>query len=256
MCFSGLPRGNYKENIAKFKMIFPDHDFFFSTWRGYEVEGENYTIYEEPKADYLKVPDRKVKPYGKKSLNQGYKQIIGHSLQLLFDVPKKYDMIVRCRYDSILNEKYDWSHFIKKSYDTNTVFGFSSESWLRENEKGVDAKLWAKGVDAKLWVDSKFWDSPAEYTGKYDYDRLNDQLIFHKREHFSVEKVFELFQKEMLQPCEHGWLQAFSDVVFPGRARQHVYAPKIPVYRSFVGGIHLERTEEQIALQAHEFINN
>ena len=239
MCFSGLPRGNYKENIVKFKMIFPDYDFFFSTWRGYEVEGENYTIYEEPKADYLKVPYRKVNPYSKKSLNQGYKQIIGHSLQLLFDVPKKYDMIVRCRYDSILNEKYDWSHFIKKSYDTNTVFGFSCESWL--NSKGVDAKL---------------WDSPVEYTGNYDYSRLNDQLIFHKREHFSVEKVFELFQKEMLQPCEHGWLQAFSDVIFPGRARQHVYASKIPVYRSFVGGIHLERTEEQIALQAHEFINN
>ena len=87
MCFSGLPRGNYKENITRFRRIFPDYDFFFSTWRGYEIEGENYTIYEEPKSDYLNAlcNDKKIgKKYNAKVLAWGYKQIIGHSLQLLF----------------------------------------------------------------------------------------------------------------------------------------------------------------------------
>jgi hypothetical protein len=229
MCFSGLPRGNYKENIARFRRIFPDHDFFFSTWRGYEVEGENYTIYEEPMADYLDVLVAKIKinPYSKNSLYKGYKQIIGHSLQLLFDVPREYDIIVRCRYDSALNEKIDWFRFIEKAYNENTVLGFSSESFL--NSRGPDAKR---------------WNCPANYTLNYGYPRLNDQLIFHKRELFSVEKVFELFQKEMLQPSEHGWLQAFPDVVFPKR----IYAIKLPKFESFVGGIHLEKTEKEIAL--------
>ena len=231
MCFSGLPRGNYKENITRFRRIFPDYDFFFSTWRGYEIEGENYTIYEEPKSDYLNAlcNDKKIgKKYNAKVLAWGYKQIIGHSLQLLFDVPREYDMIVRCRYDSELNEKIDWDHFVKKSYNRNTIFGFSSESG--ENSKGL-----------------KRWDSIIEITGKYQYARLNDMLIFHKRNDFSSERVFELFRKEILQPCEQGWVQAFPDAVFPMRK----YAIKLPVFRCFVCGLSLDRNEEQISLM-HE----
>lgn len=230
VCFSGLPRGNYKENISRFRRIFPDHDFFFSTWRGYEVEGENYTIYEEPKSDYLQrdgVHKKFIKSgneyYARTKLN-GCKQILGHSLQLLFDVPRDYNMIIRCRYDAVLNESMDWSHFLNKSFNTNTVFGISAER-----------------VGS---FEISHWDSWFETTNRTQYLKLNDMLIFHERQNFNIEKVFELHQKELLHQGEMGWYQSFPDAILPMCNK----LSKITTIRCFVGGMVIEKDKEDIEL--------
>lgn len=232
VCFSGSPRGNYKENISRFRRIFPDHDFFFSTWRGYEVEGENYTIYEEPKSDYLQrdgvhkrfIKSKSGNEYYVRNVLNGCKQILGHSLQLLFDVPRDYNMIIRCRYDAVLNESIDWAHFLNKSFDTNTVFGISSE---------------------RVGLFEIFhWDSLFETTNKPQYSKLNDMLIFHERQNFNIQKVFELHQKELLNTGELGWYQSFPDAVYPINKR----LSRIATIRCFVGGMVIEKDKEDMEL--------
>ena len=219
ICFSGLPRGNYKENIARYREVFPDYDFFFSTWRGHEIEGEKYTIYEEPESDYLIAGSNSINyPWIKEKTRQGYKQIIGHALQLALDVPKEYDMIVRCRYDVCINTKFDWVDEVKKCYERDFVFGIS----CGDSEIG-DKNFWQKKVEKDM-----------------AFNQLADLLIIHKRCLFSAPRVFELYEKKLLQPCENGWFQAFPDVYL----KKHNYA-KAPTFRVFVGGISINRTDEQ-----------
>jgi len=219
VCFSGLPRGNYKENIAEYRKVFPDYDFFFSTWRGHEIEGEKYTIYQEPESDYLERGANSIKyEWIKEKTRQGYKQIIGHALQLTLDVPKEYDMIVRCRYDVTINTEIDWISEVKKCYERNFVFGISCG-------------------DAEIG-DNSYWKNKIEKT--MTNNQLADLLIFHKRHLFSSPRVFELYEKRLLQPCENGWFQAFPDVYI----KNHNYT-QAESFRVFVGGISINRTEEQ-----------
>lgn len=181
MCFSGLPRGDYQKNIKQFRKVFP-YDFFFSTWAGQELK-EKHTVYQEPHSDYLKPFVKKNKFKKVEVLNRGYKQLVGHALQILFDVPKEYDMIVRCRYDIVLNEKYDWVGHLKESYEDRCVKGF------------------------RYSVKPRYWDGMEIC---YPKRLLLDQIIMHRREQYDPSHVLKLYYEEKLKPCEMGWFQSFE----------------------------------------------
>ena len=216
LCFSGLPRGNYNDNIQKFKNIFSNSDAFFSTWRGNHIEGQDYTTYQEPEQNFYSEADLSFS--NKKEVYlRGHKQIIAHALQLLFDVPKEYDMIARCRYDCQLNEEIDWQKMLATCYENNYVYGFSPGDWNRVRLK-----------DERL-----------------ERARISDQMIFHKRKEFDIPHTFALFERGCLQPCEIGWYQAFSNVTDGGLgmgSKHYNYTGGINIIRDPETKILIERT--------------
>jgi len=181
VCFSGLPRGDVENNLRIFRSIFP-HDFFFSTWAGNTLNQE-HTVYQEPHSDYLSSYVEGLSDEKKQLLGRGYKQIVGHALQVLFDIPKEYDMIIRCRYDTILNEKLDWNKHIKDSYENRCIGGF------------------------RFSVDEGDFDDTRQCHPK---GLVLDQLIMHRRDQFDPSHVLKMFYDEKLDPCEMGWYQAFE----------------------------------------------
>jgi hypothetical protein len=183
VCFSGLPRGNVKKNISLFREVFA-HDFFFSTWSGLHIENENFSQYEEPKHEYLLPQYQNLTKEKKMLMSRGCKQIVAHSLQLLFDIPDEYDMIIRCRYDVILNTKFDWNSYVNEAYEKNEVMGF------------------------RFCIDDTDWHNVYECHPKH---LVLDQMIMHRRSEFDPTRSLSLFKNKTLEPCEMGWYQIFQN---------------------------------------------
>lgn len=182
LSFSGLPRGNYQRNIDQHVEAFGG-DLFLSTWKGHEFRGD-MTTWPEPESDYLKPHTEHLNEYKRMIRGRGYKQILAHSLQCLFSIPKDYDVIIRCRYDVTVNPNVDWQSFICDCYENDTVIG------IRRHYENYQ------------------WDKPEEKKPK---GLLCDQLIIHRSDAWDPSVAMSLFHSESLNPCEEGWYQVFHN---------------------------------------------
>lgn len=187
VCFSGIPRGDVSRNIELYRKAFPFAHFFFSTWNGYSIPNEKFTTYQEPNSDHLeeRISKANLPPIKQRQQRHGYKQIIGHSLQLLFDVPKEYDIIIKCRYDVMINPDLSWQSEIENAC-RDMVQGYR---WVCSPDTDYD---WEK-------FRSVNW-----------YEGVFDQMIISRRKLLDIPNVFKLYQEGNLDPCEWGWKQVFG----------------------------------------------
>ena len=225
ICISGIARGNITRNIEHLKLAF-DGDLFFSTWKEHENRMSSFyqsKLYPEPEVHYnpwneceqpcdihrylfYKREFDNVTPLSKqpKWLN-ATKQIIAHAYQVE-DLPAKYDMIVRVRWDTFVSKKTDFKNYIQDSYDNKRAIGFA--------------------IRGSRWPDvHKFFDIPHTYhaddgpstfgpnspLSSRDWQGyLNDNLILHPRELLDTQMIHKLHKEKKLLPAEFGWHQVLS----------------------------------------------
>ena len=245
ICFSGIPREGYLENIEQFKKIFditdrPEFeclDFFFSTYNQYELPFEHMTFPETNKTYLIDkkgvldvgiddgvykiynmkrrspTPNEETKELLEKKMVHGYKQILSHALQLVFQVPPDYDIIVRARYDSWLSEHVDWLNYVKTTYEKKIVLGVANITPDLERKPHH-----GPGFHTLLEMKRK-------RKTKRKRNWLSDHIIIHQRDFFDPIFAIDLYNRDSLMGTEYGWYQIFEKNV-PGRR-----------IRSFVGGM-------------------
>ena len=212
VCFSGLPREGHEWVIEHTKKIFP-FDTFFSVWSGRDKPNgvDKCLQFDEPVYDYHNLLDTKTKPdcalwkkytrpktpghrggkiWWKQNLLQrtkdNSKQILGH-FYLVDQLPEKYKVIIKMRYDAILSSKADYNKYIRKVQDTGHSVGFDAgggenygpQHELNEHSNGDCRRC----------------------TGWY----LWDHVLFHARHRFK--NVQQIFEEKDLLGAEWGWYQ-------------------------------------------------
>lgn len=222
VCVSGIARGSVQKNMDLIQNAFGDVDFFFATWKGKEKDLEKYGItdyktFDEPFIDYhplADVPEDIMPPVMKtwslreriktdfvlrERMQHQSKQILGHSL-LLKSIPKKYDMIIRARYDTLVSDKADLKHWLNLSYKEKRAIGFGTRTsrWNKLHELYVLPHVWPDRYQPSPGV-SNDW-------GGY----IMDPLILHPRKLFDHKRCWNLHNKKSLLAAERGFYQILS----------------------------------------------
>jgi len=204
VCVSGQQR---KTNIqfetlnARMKAAFKNFtaDYFYHTWDNCLLKKyENMVIEPEPIIDYSPIKDTTVyageyfdskrKKYKKtQKLDYGTKQILAHN-SLVAKLNKKYDVIVRVRWDLYFSDALNYACFLEKAKDEGPV--------------GLG---WAV-------MDTKLLDFPVKHNMTKNNPRWwkmisPDSLIMHTPEIWNVDMVNSLHEKKELLPAEWGWYQ-------------------------------------------------
>jgi len=209
-CISGLQRKtdidySVLENgmFSAFKNI--NVDYYYQTWnKNTLINNNKVLVLDEPDIGYDCVADTKSnagpwldhKRLHKSSskLYNSTKQILAHAF-LVKSLRKKYDMIIKCRYDLYFSDKLDYNLYLEKSYEEGP-YGFGWRSGKMDNES------------------IKYLNSPEMLKKTTDNIRWNgmmrDPLIFHRPKHFNTDYVFYLHEKKELLPAEAGWYQILS----------------------------------------------
>lgn len=217
VCVSGIPRSglanrDLRRNYEIFKKVFYNADFYFATWKGNERAIQKYfydqevKYFDEPMLDYhpfidiekettisdnekLKKAINKAKKevlYRETSRHQT-KQILGHCY-LIDSIEKEYDIVIRCRYDTLVYHKANFSEYINLSFIKNVALGF-----------------------ATLEINSTFSKTETmTVDGMYHNCFLFDQLIIHPRKILDTTYVYTLHNQQKLIAAEHGWWQVLS----------------------------------------------
>ena len=251
VCISGAMgkskrlRDNLKTNqdiIRNATYPYFEVDYFLATWENtISTALEPNFIYETPEMHYHPVMDTepfptykhkhyKSKVVGddpvhhslkKKTLHRT-KQILIHNYLIEEIENDGYDMVIRLRYDSILNDKIDWKELIMKSYWSKKAMGFA-----------IRYKRWTDAhrlYDIPHIYNSKEKPKPndgAEHSQDWNYS-INDHMIIHPMSLWSTKRVHELHENKKLQVAEWGWYQVLSQ-------------PYGDNHHSYYGGVTLER---------------
>lgn len=214
VCYSGINRGNFIKNNTSVKWHFPDADYFYSTWHNAVASmppNIEYKTYPEPKMDYHPMKDvnpklltmklrnnlsrLEDKTYYERTKNHT-KQILAHAYQLQ-DLPEEYDMIIRVRYDTYLSPKVDFSSYVTESYENSLAIGFGTR---KSRHRDVNVLKELPREEPKTFDDIQDW-----------YRYLMDPMIFHPRNLFDIDRVFEYHRGKKLLPAENGWYQILSE---------------------------------------------
>ena len=217
VCFAGLVRGNVDKNIKAAKAQFGDN-IYFATWEKFKdkkSEELNCSYWDEPVLDYnpwsecvedsphpkylgYKKIYKKDPGYRPKFLN-ATKQLIAHAYQLQYQVPKKYDIIIRTRYDTTISTKVDFSKYINYVSENKASVGFAIRGRRHSDIhsfKEID-KRYPKAGENNYSHDWGWW--------------INDNLLIHHRSRFDSQKVHDYHKTKKLLPAEFGWYQILSE---------------------------------------------
>ena len=232
VCFSGQLRGTYQENIRRFKKMLPDADYFFSTWHNQPIEPFINIVHQEPISHYhpsrnqfktaikvlKKIRDDKITvdqlpqrfinatdPMEQlenecittiqariKSRNHT-KQHIAHAM-LVRDLvdQKKYDIIIRVRYDAFVRAELkclirDYCDIV---YDKCVPIGFHSYNHSRSIEECIK--------------------SPIKLQNLYSQG-VHDFVIIHRAEMFDWARTSHMYKTKQLGAAEFGWWQILCE---------------------------------------------
>jgi len=223
VCVSGIPRGgvgpqqnanfNIERNIALLKRAFPGAEFVFSTWHqhinddlksivsgagrllSFEEPESHYHSYFDIDPDYV-VSDKMREVQQKYSTKHNLKertrhqakQIVAHANTIDSHVPKRFDVVVRARWDTFVSPYADMKPYV---------------DWVRENKHPIGfahlKPFETFGTAVEL---------PPEHESRDKF--LFDSLIIHHRSNFDPVKVRELYAEKRLCPAEFGWYQTMS----------------------------------------------
>ena len=211
-CFSQTTEGGSKQVCSlsnlnqRQKEKFPDADFYYATWESdKEIFEQNFPnedcLYlEEPEPHYHPYFDIKeedhIHPIFTERLGKIHrmskqrqdwakhhtKQHLIHSeLVKKIDTIKKYDIIVRTRFDSFITSDADFTEHLKED-----LCGFAVTNQSAFN---------------RIY--------PCTMDGHYSIF-LFDQLIIHKRDLLDVTLADKLYRERKLHAAEFGWYQLLS----------------------------------------------
>ena len=205
LCINGIYRDwvtpHPSSLLLSMKKILNPNDIFFHTWTKHKSSNPYTTFYcDEPVLNYHPVDDidglcdhdkfisyRKNKTAHNKTADRN-KQLLGYA-DLLSKIPNDYDLIIRARYETIVSPSFNYNKYIEKAMDVGPV-GFM----IRPNR--------GQSIHNDIEVSQNKSDDW--------YQFLPDALIFHKRNHYNVDYVYELHEKKKLLPAEWGWYQIMS----------------------------------------------
>ena len=148
---------------------------------------------------YKKDLINKTGQYTQTNLLHATKQIIGHADQVA-ELPEEYDMIVRTRWDTIVGDRVDFTHYLNTAYEHDMAIGFAIRGgrWIHlEKFKDIEHVYITQTTDQAWSRDWAWW--------------LNDNLIIHPRKIFDTENVHKLHEEKKLWPAEYGWYQVLSE---------------------------------------------
>lgn len=213
VCVTGLvrarnPMGDVRRYNDLHKERFPNCDFFYTTWEDQRSMFQHYFpddecyYYDQPKNPYHPYLDVEPEHYNKvtslyservkwakrldstKKLWTSHhaKQILNYAY-LVRDMPQDYDVLVRIRFDSVINKFHQFYRYIDDAYKTGTTHGFAVTKKHRFNEL--------------YHVDS-------EKHKVYMFD----QCIIHRRDTFDTQYTIDAFNEKRLLAAEWGWYQA------------------------------------------------
>ena len=214
VCVSGqqrnIPRFSYSilEKIMFHAFRNVEADYYYQTWNINKLNDRerNVLVLPEPDIHYNPVHDPKLvtgtwikkrkddveNPHPK--LFHGTKQILAHN-HLCKAITKKYDMIVRCRYDLYFSDVLDYKKLLEKSHEEGP-YGFA---WQSGKMHPNDLNVLDNPYTIKKSKDNERWQG-----------MLTDNMIFHKPEHFNTEYVDHLHDNKELLTAEAGWYQVLS----------------------------------------------
>ena len=197
----------------------PEADVYYTAWDDEWAKDAGDDVVKFP------IPNIGHNPYmtsyfdymfkGKSGTNAG-KQLtstystLGHWLAMMW-LPAKYDVIIRMRYDAILD---DWgSHkdifydFCKRCYEEDVTFSFGNHKYSEDRDWRIHRKI-------------------PKLCRPIINHRLNDFLNIHRMG--SMADPFDLSQKRRLLPHNEGWHQVLGD-------------PAGLMAENYVGGVHIWR---------------
>lgn len=207
ICFSGIiEEGNkeYSKSVETIKDYF-GYDCFFGTWEGrYTPKEYNVWKFQEPEMHYhpgyeFVSPTPKNyrwknnTPRRKGMMDKFYhrtKQILIHSY-MLRKIPLEYDMIIRVRFDNVIDTKRQTYKILNESYENKRAIGFHVPKG--KNNQHLDALVRLPK------------NSPRQL------EHLVDHMIIHPRSLFDSDYVESLHHDKKLLPAEWGWYQALSE---------------------------------------------
>lgn len=201
VCFSGLVGPDASENVNRFRKSVP-YDCFFGHWSGREALGGVDSIeLVEPELHYNPangfVGDV---PFGYKYfIRNGLadrpewehrtKQIMAHAMMCDL-LPEQYDVVIRARYDTIVDPNIDIDYWARLAFGQRRAIGFYVP----------------KGQNSKYLQNA--------YVNEPDHPRalehLPDHMIIHPRCLMNSELVFSLHELRQLIVAEWGWYQVLS----------------------------------------------
>lgn len=215
VCVTGLvrsrnPMGNVKRYNELHKQRLPNCDFFYTTWEDQKPQfeknfpDETCFYYKQPTNSYHPYLDANPSDYNqvtklyadrvkwaagldsqrKQWTSHHAKQILNYAY-LVRDMPQDYDVLVRIRFDSVINKRHRFDKYIKDAYNKGTVHGF--------------------GVTKKHMF-NEFYDSTTEKHKVY----MLDQCIIHRRDVFDTQFAIDAFNEKRLMAAEWGWYQTLS----------------------------------------------
>ena len=202
------PIGDFIKNNTRLKEKFPGADFYYGAWQSYKSEFEH--LFPHETCEYFEEPVMRYHPYeisNKYHINKQFrdiakwalkaerkewtshhtKQILIHSW-LLDKISKKYDIIIRTRFDAFIHRSADFTSYITDTFENNRANCFAT---TRKNEFG-------NIYESKKPTSDKEWHW------------FGDQLIIHPSSFITKQVVDRLHETKTLHPAEFGWAQVLS----------------------------------------------
>lgn len=201
-------------NNIRLREKFPDADFYYASWKGYENDfkhlfpNEECTFYDEPVMNYHPYKDipkaqhisefyETTMKWAAKGGEERFEWTIHHTKQILIhmwlvdQIKDKYDIIVRARFDTLIYKDADFSSYVKDTLDNyraNCFGAYGSAAF--ENIYELNPK---KGTYNYRWL-----------------DRYADFLIIHPTNFSNKTFVDALHKDKILHAGEFGWYQALN----------------------------------------------
>ena len=202
--------------------MLPAADFYFSTWKPEEGKVSklhpniDMLYFDQPIVAYNTYQQEDFsKIYGSHLQHKGsekprhYTSTLQHPGHYLISQskPKKYDIIIRMRYDTILG-KHNWIDLVDECYSTKKSIGVGNTSQKQDNDNEIHNNLYKKFNEL---------DSAKPYM----LDFINIHLAC------NINNAIRMNDTKMLWPTNAGWYQLLSKD-FSG-------------HQNYVGGIQLAR---------------
>lgn len=228
--FTGVPRLSSKRTkaiVEKYKIAFPGADFYYHTWDKYKTAihsdyRKNLFTCPEPELTYHPLIDTPISPntslrfltkrndaLKKKETRKipapktkfGNLQILGYA-DAYQKVPKKYDVYIRCRWDTEISPKLNFLKYVKEAKEYGPR-GFAYHGYTK--------RIIHELIEIPdQHIEENIHNHPWHCWGKW-HCWLVDQMIFHNQRHFNPDYVFELHERKALHPIEAGWWQVLSE---------------------------------------------
>lgn len=228
VCVSGVPRdtGSHYEwpekNLNQIRRCFP-YDLYTSTW---ESANDNYPVdFVHSDVEITYHPYIEVRWNGRKMFNdlpfkvyswtKGHTQQFAAHAKLIESIPNDYDIIIRCRYDVIIDGTIDWQELIKMSYEQDVVMGFNVTPSMIPQGGGVK-EITKDRVPVGREIGNVMNDMP--------WCWLADQIMIYPARLFDPKRVWKHFDEFTLRPGEWGWFQLLVE------DNNH------PTFKSYAGG--------------------